>query len=164
MRRKPFIVTLAATAALGTALTQAACHKEEPVRNPPAPEVEPPTENPPGPEVQLPPPEEVPTGPSLEKPDNYNPPRPVTLDPPPPTTPTWDEVESGHPEGATNPPIPVLAVTPDGRCFKEFFDPRRVPPEARENDGARRIADASETNGTEIYCPERADAVLKNEP
>jgi hypothetical protein len=39
---------------------------------------------------------------------------------PPQALPQWAEVSSRHPEGATNPPSPVLEVHPDGRCFKSW--------------------------------------------
>lgn len=74
--------------------------------------------------------------------------------------PTWDSVASGHPEGATNPPMPVLAVTPDGRCFKEWRDPRMMTPELRA-DGGRILTSAAETTGTEVQCPDTAGPLLE---
>lgn len=79
-------------------------------------------------------------------------------DPPAPSLPSWDDVPSGHPPGATNPPSPQLLVTPDGRCFKRWVSPM-LPAAARRDQlvpacpGADPLlADC----GTEIGCPERA--------
>lgn len=123
----------------GAALTVSAAACETPVKtsNPPPP---PPTGNPP------PPP---PTG---------NPPPPE----PEPALPAWEDVASGHPEGATNPPIPVLAVLEDGsRCWKEWHPAMRAPDPAVLKAGGRVLADAADAKGTEITCPRRrAQAVL----
>lgn len=85
----------------------------------------------------------------------------VTQNPPPPdpvptTTqtssglPSWDSVPSGHPEGATNPPIPVLEVK-DGACFKAWYDPRAMPIEARGT-GARKLGPDETSSGTQVEC------------
>ncbi len=67
--------------------------------------------------------------------------------------PTWESVSSDHPEGATNPPIPVLAVTADGtECFKEWYDPRTVPEQARAM-GGYVLDEGSRSGGTLIQCP-----------
>lgn len=96
-------------------------------------------------------------------PVNDPPPPMRTSNPPPPplpdAPPAWDDVPSPHPPGATNPPMPVLAVNSDGTsCYKEWYDPRAVPREALQN-GGRIIADGEEVRGTEIACP--ADRVQK---
>jgi hypothetical protein len=75
--------------------------------------------------------------------------------------PTWEEALSSHPEGATNPPIPVLAIHPEGtECFKEWYDPRVVPEQARAT-GARIMTEGESSEGTQVQCPqERVDALL----
>ncbi len=90
-----------------------------------------------------------------------------TANPPPPDLdkgplPTWDQVESGHPEGATNPPRPVLAVMADGpRCWKEWVGGMVPPTEEILQFGGRIIDDASAASGTEIACPRRqAQSIL----
>lgn len=76
--------------------------------------------------------------------------------------PTWDEVKSGHPEGATNPPMPELVVTPDGaHCYKNWRAAMR-PPEPGEVWGDRVQECAPDECGTEIECPEdRARELLE---
>lgn len=74
--------------------------------------------------------------------------------------PEWDAVESGHPEGATNPPMPVLAVTTDGRCFKEWRGGMLPPDPEVLATGGRVIASPSDTEGTEVQCPPKAKEVL----
>jgi hypothetical protein len=77
----------------------------------------------------------------------------------PPALPTWDEVGSGHPPGATNPPRPELIVTPEGRCYKHWVSPmmRRAPGSVGDHVQAC-VADEC---GWEIQCPEpRASEVL----
>ena len=88
---------------------------------------------------------------------------PVSMNPPPRLQ-TWDEVESGHPAGATNPPMPVLVTFADGRaCFKEWVSPMIPHPELREL-GGRVIAGAedlsSEAHLTAIVCPEERQQAL----
>jgi len=91
-----------------------------------------------------------------------------TANPPPPDRsedgplPTWDQVESGHPEGATNPPRPVLVVMEAGpRCWKEWVGGMLPPTEEVLQLGGRVITDAAETKGTEIACPRRqAQSIL----
>ena len=76
------------------------------------------------------------------------------------TLPTWESVASGHPEGATNPPMPVLAVTEDGRCFKEWR-PGMLPPDPTVMAvGGRVITGPEQTAGTETRCPPHAAEVL----
>ena len=99
-----------------------------------------------------------------------NPPPPPPSDPAPAQTaeadptrlPLWDEVESGHPEGATNPPRPVLEILADGsRCWKAWEGGMRRPDPELTAIGGRILADASQTTGTEIACPRRrAQSVL----
>lgn len=75
------------------------------------------------------------------------------------TLPTWDDVPSGHPAGATNPPIPTLVVTEDGRCFKQWLSPmaRRGMILGDRVD----TCEAENACGTAIQCPEeRAQKVL----
>ena len=95
----------------------------------------------------------------------------VTANPPPPPPPTnpppaqpeadqrlpvWDEVESAHPEGATNPPRPVLELLADGsRCWKAWEGGMRPPDEQVVQIGGRILADPAQTSATEIECPRR---------
>lgn len=72
--------------------------------------------------------------------------------------PTWDEVESGHPEGATNPPIPELVVTPDGQCFKQWRG-AMIRPEPGELRGDR-VEDCGSDCGVPIQCPDKAKELL----
>ena len=86
-------------------------------------------------------------GPPVEAPPTHNP--PPTENPPPPMLPSWDDVKSTHPEGATNPPHPILVVTPDGaHCFKQFVGGMsQGPPDHVQACGPDEC-------GTEIVCPE----------
>lgn len=95
--------------------------------------------------------------------------RPTENPPPPPPEPTpnaglprWEEVESGHPKGATNPPRPVLVVMADGpRCWKEWVGGMMPPDPAVVETGGRVITEESQTQGTEVLCPMRqAQSVL----
>jgi len=74
--------------------------------------------------------------------------------------PTWDEVKSGHPEGATNPPIPELIVTPDGECYKDWRA-GMLPPAPGEPVGDR-VQECAEgvDCGTRIQCPQERSAEL----
>jgi len=90
-----------------------------------------------------------------------------TANPPPPDLdkgplPTWDQVESGHPDGATNPPRPVLVVMEEGpRCWKEWVGGMVAPTSEILQLGGRIIADPKATSGTEIACPRRqAQSIL----
>lgn len=91
-----------------------------------------------------------------------NPPEPVGEAPEPepaPGLPAWEAVPSQHPPGATNPPIPVLLVSPEGRCFKQWVGPM-VPFPARRD----RVEPCTEPGdcGTEVVCPaERAAPLLE---
>ena len=155
MRRT--VVILAA----GATLTVAGCRagREEPVTSPPTEPAE---------STEVATPEVVTPEPETIVPEVLNPSDgPVrTVNPPPPTLPTklptWEEAESGHPEGATNPPIPVLAISADGtECFKEWYDPRTVPEQARAT-GGRVLTEGESSGGTPVVCPqERVDALLE---
>ncbi len=93
----------------------------------------------------------------------YNPGPPVEMMPeetppptnPPPALPTWDDVKSTHPEGATNPPHPILIVSPEGaRCFKQYVGGMiQGPPDHVQACGADEC-------GTEIQCPQPRAADL----
>jgi hypothetical protein len=132
MKTTPIIAVLAA----GSALSLSACKgKVEPTSNPPAPVVEE-TENPPAP---------IPAG---------NPPPPEQ-----PEMPAWDDVASSHPEGATNPPIPFLYVTPEGDCYKDFVSPFRAGGPDGIGDRVREDCD-TEPCGTQVVCPDRAQPLL----
>ena len=131
---RPSVVRVVAAGAALT-LGAAACGKgEAPTSNPPPPPEPPVTQNPPPPEP---------------------PPAPATA------LPAWDDVASGHPEGATNPPIPVLEVTADGqRCFKHWQSPM-IPDREAIQLGGRVLEAASAARGVEVQCPEdRRDALL----
>jgi len=87
---------------------------------------------------------------------------------PPAPLPKWDEVPSGHPEGATNPPSPVLQLHPDGRCFKSWEGGMSGPPRgvSAQKVGGKtfqvRILDDSDSDvrGKQIVCPDGAADVL----
>ena len=121
-----FIVTVAAGAALtvGMAACTGKSGTTETTATPDG-EGEPmPTANPPPPDIEI----------------HTNPPAQPVL-------PTWDEVASGHPEGATNPPMPRLRLNAEGQCFKEWVDPRMGPP------GPVKVEEGLDTTGmTEIAC------------
>lgn len=105
-------------------------------------------------------PERPPEAPPVAVPDAAV--KPININPPPPgpPLPTWDQVASGHPEGATNPPIPVLNVTPTGVCYKAWMSPFS----ARERpivDSVRTDCDESiDACGTQIVCPPQAAQLL----
>lgn len=114
---------------LGVALVVSACEKQPIVHG-----------NPP------PPPDPVPT-----------PEEPVVLRNPPAPLPTWDEVKSTHPEGATNPPSPVLIVSRAPlRCFKGWMGGMQPWPADVRDAGGRVVATPEEAgaNATEIVCPD----------
>ncbi|MDG1479019.1 MAG: hypothetical protein P8R54_05475 [Myxococcota bacterium] len=138
MRRAVVILTA------GAALTVAGCRagRDDPATPPPADA----STEAPAPESIVP---EVMT-PSGGPIRTVNPPPPQL---PEPTLPTWESVTSDHPEGATNPPIPVLAVSADGtECFKEWYDPRTVPKQARAM-GGYVLDEGSRSGGTLVQCP-----------
>lgn len=80
--------------------------------------------------------------------------------PPAPSTgyPEWDAVASGHPPGATNPPMAILVMTPDRACYKTWVSPM-APKGGMRGD---RVEDPLvTTDGTRVECPEpRASQVL----
>lgn len=172
--KRPLLMTLAA----GAALSISACGKKTADGPETAPTTktapEPPkpirTENPPGPQTPA-----VPTPPP--KPEGGqigNPPPEIIGNPPPPSivtprdlaarkaiatpkkgVPTYAEVKSPHPEGATNPPSPVLLVTPDGDCYKTW-EGGMIPP------GPDRVQIVEPNDWTtQVQCPsERALGVF----
>jgi hypothetical protein len=71
-----------------------------------------------GPSAQPPVPPPVP--PTTPDEMSHNPPPVEMSHNPPMPLPTWDQVPSGHPEGATNPPSPILIMTDDGACYKKW--------------------------------------------
>lgn len=103
-------------------------------------------------------PPDKPAGHSGRKPADH--PMPTANPPPPPRQeerlPVWGEVESGHPDGATNPPRPVLVVLEDrSRCWKEWHGGMQPPTEEIMQIGGRIISDPTDANGTEIQCDMR---------
>lgn len=120
-------------------------------------------------------------GPSGPVTANPPPPEPVVVNPPPPEVvaevgneappassgaealPTWDSVESGHPQGATNPPYPVLVVTRDTQACYKAWRGGMVPPEpgVREVGGSViENAAALPSRATQVQCPEGQPAKL----
>lgn len=93
------------------------------------------THNPPAPDPE--PPLVPPTG---------NPPAPL---------PTWDEVSSGHPEGATNPPYPVLyVVRPTQACYKGWMGGMMPPPPDIMEANGRVLENGDNLAGlTQVQCP-----------
>lgn len=79
-------------------------------------------------------------------------------EPAPAGLPTWDSVGSGHPEGATNPPRPVLVVDPDGRCFKDWTSGMMAPTPETEDRVQSCPDDAA--CGTQVQCPPKAEELL----
>lgn len=96
-----------------------------------------------------------------------NPPRPEPPpgNPPPPEAdsnlPEWDDIESDHPKGATNPPIPVLVTTEDGRrCWKHWRSSMLADRDLIEL-GGWVVTSPEEAQGVEIQCPAKErDALL----
>lgn len=122
--------------AAGSMLTVAGCGSKSP----------PPPRNPPAPEIVEVPPEVVP---DVEVLPPMNPPA---------MPPRWEDVKSSHPEGATNPPSPVLVVDAATKhCYKRWGGGMTgpTPDEVR--------ADCSDGScGTLTLCPDdgRAAALL----
>ena len=73
--------------------------------------------------------------------------------------PTWNEVVSGHPQGATNPPTPELIVTPDGDCYKRWVGRMRRP-DGVYGDRVEACPDP-DVCGTQIQCPPEAGPMLE---
>ncbi len=153
----------------GLSLSLAACSGKEaqpPPGNPPGPPVDTPTTKS-APDAPSDAPSDTPAdapadatvgGPSGRTPADHS---GRTMNPPPPpqdppSLPPWEAVESGHPEGATNPPRPVLVILEDGtRCWKEWQGGMMPPDEELLALGGRVITDPSQTTATEIQCPRR---------
>jgi hypothetical protein len=85
---------------------------------------------------------------------------------PPRVLPHFDDVKSSHPEGATNPPSPVLQLLNDGRCFKQWhggmiaYAKDTKPMEIGGTTYQVRVLDAIDSsmgNATEIQCPQGAE-------
>ena len=100
--------------------------------------------------------------------DLVKPPQPERIiNPPPVEIPTWDEVTSGHPEGATNPPTPLLVINENGTsCYKIWLGQALSEDDLAAIRAGGRILAAGETpeDGTFIECPqEMVDALLNPE-
>ena len=80
---------------------------------------------------------------------------PMVVNPPPPDLlPTWESVRSGHPDGATNPPSPVLIVArSSGDCFKDWRGGMMRLPEEVRRAGGIVVATTTEATGTQVQCP-----------
>jgi hypothetical protein len=75
--------------------------------------------------------------------------------------PRWDQVVSGHPDGATRPPLAILAVTQDGaRCYKQWRTGMMTSDPEILAVGGRVIKPGEIPKGTEIACPPQAAQVL----
>jgi len=95
-----------------------------------------------------------PTNPPTPAPDDRPPTNPPRIEEAP--LPTWDEVESGHPEHATNPPVPHLIVTPEGDCYKKW-----VGGMIAQGAEAKRVEACAEDCGTQVQCPPEAAELLE---
>jgi len=127
MNKRHIVITLATGAALSLGACGGSASPPEITHNPPPPPVQDPPRNPPSPKP---------------------PTQPVAL-------PTWDQVPSGHPEGATNPPSPKLIVTPDGDCYK-FWQP------AMDSQMVVPVRACDDDCGTPIQCPPQAAKLLED--
>lgn len=80
---------------------------------------------------------------------------PVPPTPAPAALPTWDSVGSGHPDGATNPPSPVLFVSKAPlSCFKVWMGGMiPFPPDISQAGGRVVATPADVDGGTEVQCP-----------
>lgn len=86
-----------------------------------------------------------PVAPEMEEPHGNPPPPPAS------GFPEWDAVASGHPPGATNPPMAVLVMTPDRACYKTWASPMSPRGGLRGD----RVEDPLVTaGGTRVECPE----------
>lgn len=90
------------------------------------------------------------------------PPTPLPpTNPPVPTLPSWDDVASGHPQGATNPPTPILVVSKSPEaCFKAFIGGMIAPGPEVASTGGRVVETPADAGGTQIRCPEGQPAQL----
>jgi len=88
-------------------------------------------------------------------------PDPIVPTNPPPVEaeplPTWEEVASGHPENATNPPTPQLVVTPEGDCYKRWVGMMGDP----IGPDWDRVQECASDCGTQIQCPPKAAELLE---
>lgn len=73
--------------------------------------------------------------------------------------PEWGSIPSRHPEGATNPPRPILIVDPSGRCYQKWVG-GMLAPTPETSDGVRVCADEEYGCGTEVKCNARAASML----
>ena len=129
--------------AAGAALSLSACDRQ---RQPTGTEPLPPPDNPPAQPGEL---------------DAAPPPPPMVNPPPPDLLPTWDSVRSSHPEGATNPPSPLLIVTEDGTtCYKDWRSGMQPPDPQEDRYGGWVIAAPDPNMGTQVICPPDAAEVL----
>lgn len=150
---KPFVHVIGSAALLAGCIRTTTTTHNPP--QPPQPPPQPPTGNPPAPVEPPPIPEAQQTPPATvpEIPPIANPPAPL---------PTWDEVQSSHPKGATNPPFPVLYIARDtNACFKAWL-PSMIPPPADIRAAGGRVYEhaAEVSNATQVACPEGQPAAL----
>ena len=136
--------------AAGAALSLSACDRQ---RQPTGTEPLPPPDNPPAQPGEVQP---VPT---------TAPPEPIHGNPPAPqpeqTLPTWESVRSSHPDGATNPPSPLLIVTEDGlTCYKDWRSGMQPPDPQEDRYGGWVISAPDPNMGTQVICPPDAAEVL----
>lgn len=84
----------------------------------------------------------------MDPPPSGNPPIPSDL-------PTWESVKSGHPEGATNPPFPLLIVSKDPEaCFKTWISGMMKPDDEVMDLNGRVVATPADAAGaTQVQCP-----------
>ena len=129
--------------AAGAALSLSACDRQ---RQPTGTEPLPPPDNPPAQPGEAPPPPPMgnPPGPQAEQ-----------------VLPTWESVRSSHPEGATNPPSPLLIVTEDGlTCYKDWRSGMQPPDPQEDRYGGWVISAPDPNMGTQVICPPDAAEVL----
>ena len=141
MKATPIISILVA----GAALTLSGCGRPEPQRthNPPAPfpELVEGMETPEG--------TDVPTG---------TPPENISRNPPAPLQ-TWTAATKDRDLGGTNPPAPILIVTPEGACYVDWVSP--FMGDGPQYQSRVRTDCDTATCGTPILCPEpRAQGLL----
>ena len=131
---------------LGVALSVSACHHD----------AAPPPSKPPEPVYENPPP---PVDPVAEVPVTPTPVDPAPVDA---ALPTWESIRSGHPEGATNPPSPLLVVSKDPPlCFKDWLPGMIKPdPEVMDLNGRVVATPASVGRAVPVQCPPGQPAAL----
>lgn len=169
MAHRPLVLTLAAGAALTASTGLVGCSGKTSTSTPPPDTTQGDAEDDADKEAGG---DGVPAG--AEQPPvmtNPPPPPPPITNPPPPNVaeerakeaiatqdaslPAWDDVPSGHPPGATNPPSPVLIVTPDGTCYKRW-EGGMIPSggdrvEVVTADGATTAINCPEERATKVY-------------